>query len=36
MKNDCRAINVVIAASQSILLLALHTFAIVDVVDPHQ
>jgi hypothetical protein len=33
--NDCCVINIVIVSLQSMLLLALFAFAIVDVVDPH-
>ncbi len=35
-KNDCYIVNVVVMALRSILLLAVHAFTIVDVVDPHQ
>jgi hypothetical protein len=35
-RNDCRIVDVVVVSLQSILLLALCTFAIIDVVDPHQ
>jgi hypothetical protein len=35
IKNNCGVVDVVVMALRSILLLALHTFAIIDVVDPH-
>jgi hypothetical protein len=35
-KHDCRVVDVVVMALQSILLLTPCTFVILDVVDPHQ
>jgi hypothetical protein len=35
-RNDCPVVDIVVVSSQSILLLALRAFAIIDVVDPHQ
>jgi hypothetical protein len=35
-RNDCHIVDVVVVSLRSMSLLALHAFAIVDVVDPHQ
>ena len=35
-QNDCRVVNIVVVASQSISLLAFHAFTIINVVNPYQ